>query len=81
MVSWLSLYLTRCFEELVEESRSGLVGLVVSRVTLGRAVVEMDYEDLEQVDIMVEAWLDSLRIAAHSVLLLAIEVVGVEVVR
>ena len=81
MVSWLSLCLTRLMEGLAEELRSKLVEWVVNRVTLGQVVVETDCEDLEQVDIIVEAWLDLLQIEAHPVLLLAVEVIEVEVVK
>ena len=79
MVNWLSLYLDRLMEGLADESRSELVELVVSRVTLGQVVVEMDLENLERVDTVVEACSGLLRVEAHSVLL-AVEVVEVEVV-
>ena len=53
---------------------------MADRTTLVRVVVEMDYEDLEQVDIVVEVHLKWLKVEAHFALL-GIAVVEVEAVK
>ena len=67
-VGWLNLYLAHWIEGLAEELRSEFVERVANKVTLAQVVVETDCEGLEQVDIVAEAHLESLKVEAHFVL-------------